>query len=51
VPAAALRIAIGEFATVLTAGQHALPVKATGSGFQFRFERSEAALADLLAPR
>jgi uncharacterized protein (TIGR01777 family) len=51
VPAAALRLAVGEFATVLTAGQRAVPAKATRSGFRFRFERSEAALADLLAPR
>jgi uncharacterized protein len=49
VPATALRLAIGEFATVLTEGQHVVPAKATRSGFRFRFDRSEAALADLLA--
>ncbi|GAC1558431.1 MAG: TIGR01777 family oxidoreductase [Myxococcales bacterium] len=49
VPAAALRLAVGEFATVLTEGQRVVPGKAAQSGFRFRFERSEAALADLLA--
>lgn len=51
VPAAALRIALGEFATVLTEGQRVVPSKAQRSGFRFAFDRSEAALADVLAKR
>lgn len=48
VPAAALRVLVGEFADVLTTGQHAVPARALQGGFRFRFADSEAALRDLL---
>lgn len=48
VPAAALRVLIGEFAEVLTSGQNAVPARAMQGGFRFRFPDSEAALRDLL---
>jgi uncharacterized protein (TIGR01777 family) len=51
VPASALRLLIGEFATVLTSGQRAVPARATQAGFRFRFEGSEAALDDLFGAR
>lgn len=47
-PAAALKVILGEFATVLTEGQNPVPAALVKSGFQFRFTDSEAALADLL---
>jgi uncharacterized protein (TIGR01777 family) len=48
VPAAALKVLIGEFATVLTEGQHVVPGKLEQSGFKFQFPQSEAALHNVL---
>jgi NAD dependent epimerase/dehydratase family enzyme len=48
VPAAALRLAVGEFADALLGGQRALPRKLEDAGFKFRFPSLDAALADLL---
>jgi len=48
VPAAALRIALGEVAEVLATGQRAVPRKLLDSGFQFRFSELDTALRDLL---
>jgi uncharacterized protein (TIGR01777 family) len=47
VPAPALKLLLGEFADVLLAGQRAVPKKLQEAGFKFRFEKLEAALADL----
>ena len=47
VPAAALRLAVGEFADVLLTGQRAVPKKLLDAGFRFRFPDLHAALADL----
>jgi uncharacterized protein (TIGR01777 family) len=48
VPAAALRIVLGEVAEVLASGQRAVPKKLLDSGFRFRFTELEPALRDLL---
>lgn len=48
VPAFALRAAMGEAASILLEGQAAVPRAALALGFRFRFDRIEAALADLL---
>lgn len=48
VPAAALRIAMGEAAEALASGQRAVPKKLLESGFQFRYPELAPALADLL---
>jgi hypothetical protein len=47
VPAAPLRILLGEIADVLLAGQRAVPHKLLQSGFRFRFPEVDAALRDL----
>ena len=47
VPAAALKILLGEFASALLEGQRAVPKKLLDSGFRFRFEEVNAALRDL----
>lgn len=47
VPAAALRLAVGEFAEALLTGQRAVPKKLLQAGFRFRFPTLQAALADL----
>jgi uncharacterized protein (TIGR01777 family) len=47
VPAAPLRILLGEFASALLEGQRAVPKKLLDSGFRFRFENVDAALRDL----
>jgi NAD dependent epimerase/dehydratase family enzyme len=47
VPAAALRLALGEFADALLSGQRALPSKLQNAGFHFRFAHVDAALTDL----
>jgi len=49
VPAAPLRILLGEFATALLEGQRAVPRKLLASGFRFRFEDVDSALRDVLA--
>src|SRR5229473_2147465 len=48
VPAAPLKILLGEFALVLLEGQRAVPKKLIDTGFNFRFPNLEAALGDLL---
>jgi len=48
VPAAALKLAVGEFASVLLEGQRALPVRLEKAGFRFKFTEVESALKDLL---
>jgi uncharacterized protein (TIGR01777 family) len=47
-PAFALRLVLGEFASVLLASQRALPAALESDGFQFRFPTLELALADLI---
>jgi uncharacterized protein (TIGR01777 family) len=49
VPAAPLRILVGEFATALLEGQRAVPKKLLDSGFHFRFDDVDSALRDVLA--
>jgi uncharacterized protein (TIGR01777 family) len=44
----ALKLALGDFASVLLASQRALPAGLEGDGFQFRFPTLEQALADLI---
>jgi uncharacterized protein (TIGR01777 family) len=46
-PALALRLAVGEMASVILASHRALPLKALATGFRFRFPELPAALADL----
>ena len=48
VPPAALRIALGELASVVAAGQRVLPRKALDLGYEFRFPTVDGALANLL---
>jgi uncharacterized protein (TIGR01777 family) len=47
-PAFALRLMLGEFASVLLASQRALPAALEADGFHFRFPTLEQALADLV---
>jgi uncharacterized protein (TIGR01777 family) len=47
-PAFALRLALGEMATVVLDGQRVVPRRLLGMGFAFRFPEAEAALRDLL---
>jgi uncharacterized protein (TIGR01777 family) len=49
-PAAAVRLALGEFAWELLSSKRVLPQAALESGYAFHFEHLEAALADLLGP-
>ena len=49
-PAFALKLALGEMATLLLDGQRAIPKRLLALGFQFRFPQLEPALRDLLAP-
>jgi len=51
VPPIALRIALGEVASVLTASQHTVPERTLASGFQFQFPELEPALKNLLHKR
>ncbi|MHB8176971.1 MAG: TIGR01777 family oxidoreductase [Vulcanimicrobiaceae bacterium] len=48
VPAAALRLMLGEGADVLLYGQRVLPQRAESLGYAFHYPNLEAALADLL---
>ncbi len=48
-PAFAMKLALGEMASVLLAGQRALPAKLLDSGFQFKYPSLDDALADLLS--
>ena len=45
-PGVALRLGLGEFASVLLASQRVQPVRALESGFEFRFDTVDAALAE-----
>jgi uncharacterized protein (TIGR01777 family) len=47
-PAFALRLALGELASVVLASQRAVPREALALGYRFRFPDVEGALADLL---
>jgi uncharacterized protein len=47
-PALAMRLALGELATVVLASQRAVPRKALALGYRFRFPELDAALRDLL---
>jgi hypothetical protein len=47
-PALAVRLAIGEVASVVLASQRAVPKKALALGYRFRFPDLEGALRDLL---
>ncbi len=47
-PAFAMRIALGEMASVVLASQRVVPRKALGLGYRFEFPALEAALKDLL---
>jgi hypothetical protein len=49
VPAAPLRILLGEFASALLEGQRAVPRKLLDSGFRFRFPDVDSALRDLFS--
>lgn len=49
-PAAALRLALGDMADVVMASQRVIPAKAEATGYRFRFETIDAALADLINP-
>lgn len=48
VPAFALRVLFGEMAEILLTGQRAVPARATETGFRFRFQKIDDALAHLL---
>jgi hypothetical protein len=48
VPAFAMRLALGEVASMVLEGQRATPRKLLDLGFRFRFTEAEAALRDLL---
>ncbi len=48
-PAFALRLALGEMATVVLDGQRVVPRRLLALGFAFRFPEAEAALRNLLA--
>ena len=50
VPAAPIRVALGEMAQLLVDGQRVLPVRAQAAGFRFRFPGLASALRDLLDP-
>jgi uncharacterized protein (TIGR01777 family) len=47
VPAFALRVLFGEMAEILLTGQRAVPARATETGFRFRFQKLDDALAHL----
>jgi len=49
IPAFALRTLYGEMATVVTAGQRALPVRALEHGFEFRYPAIDGGLRAVLA--
>jgi NAD dependent epimerase/dehydratase family enzyme len=51
VPAAALRLVMGEMAEpLLLASQRAVPTRALGMGFSFRYSTLAAALAAIVGP-
>jgi uncharacterized protein (TIGR01777 family) len=49
VPALALRVLLGEMATVVLDSHRAVPGRLLGAGYRFRFPEVEGALRDLLA--
>lgn len=49
-PAFALRLALGEFASVLLASQRVIPAALEASGFKFQYPQFTQALADLNKP-
>lgn len=51
IPAFALRLVLGEKATLVLDGQRLIPKRLTDLGFQFRFADAEPALKDLLVSR
>jgi uncharacterized protein (TIGR01777 family) len=48
-PGLALRLGLGQVASMLTTGQRVLPTKALSLGYRFRFPHIDPALADLVA--
>lgn len=50
-PYFALRLALGEMATMLVASQRAIPQAAESAGYRFRFAELDPALADILAKK
>ncbi len=48
VPASILRLAVGEFATVLLASQRVVPERISVAGYTFSFSGLDEALADVL---
>lgn len=48
-PGLALRILVGEAASVVVTGQHVLPRRALGLGYSFQYPTLEAALTQILA--
>lgn len=49
-PSFALKLALGEMATLVLDGQKVLPVRAEEAGFQFRYPTLDQALAAMFAP-
>lgn len=47
VPAAVMRLALGDFAVLLLTGQRVLPAKAMRAGFQFRYGTLDRAVEDI----
>jgi NAD dependent epimerase/dehydratase family enzyme len=47
-PTLALRLFMGDMATIVLDGQRALPARLLEAGYQFRFSSAEAALRNLL---
>ena len=47
-PAAAIRLALGDGATVVLGGQRVLPARADAAGYHFRYPEVEFALRDLI---
>ncbi|HEY2147070.1 MAG TPA: TIGR01777 family oxidoreductase [Pirellulales bacterium] len=45
-----IRLALGEFASVLFASQRVIPQAATNAGFQFQYSQIEAAVGQILQP-
>ncbi|HCH50199.1 MAG TPA: TIGR01777 family protein [Proteus sp.] len=48
VPATALRLIMGESATLVLGGQQAIPEKLLNAGFEFRYPQLEEALTDII---
>lgn len=50
VPSAAVKLLYGEMSSVILEGQRVVPTATLASGFKFKFETLEAALAEILLP-